>query len=265
MFRVLAMLAAVTPALLSAVIPGESCGWFAYTPAAVDLPGPGPMATVVWDGAGWAMDLLPVALALLALWWPRRFPVLGAAAAATALLLSMLTLAVPYTTPCGPARGEWLLALCPAVVLVACLLARREQPRRPPHRVTAAAWTAVLIITFVRDILATLPLSPGEDLGCMAELKGTWALAQMHLFTAEAVGVWIGVAAVGAVLTGRRAAPAAGLLLLVPALFEPVAQLASSASHTCAGAAGLISLPYLIAAVLGVAGELVPSLVVRSR
>jgi hypothetical protein len=265
MFRLVATLAAVTPALLSAVIPGQGCGWFAYTPAAVELPGPGPLATVVWDGAGWAVDLLPVALAWLALWWPRRFPVLGAAAAATTLLLSALTLAVPYTTPCGPARGEWLFALCPAAVLIACLLARREHPRRPPHRVTAAAWTAVLIITSVREVLATLPLSSGDDIGCMAELKGTWALAHLHFSTAEAVGVWVAVAAVGAVLAGRRAAPAAGLVLLVPALFEPVAQVASSAPHTCAGAAELISLPYLIAAVLGVAGELVPARVVRSR
>ncbi|RVX41697.1 hypothetical protein EDD27_4262 [Nonomuraea polychroma] len=260
MFRLLAMLAAVTPALLSAVIPGESCGWFAYK-----VPEPSTLETVVWRSAGWAMDLLPVALALLALWWPRRFPVLGAAAAATALLLSALTLAVPYTTPCGPMRAEWLFALCPAVVLIACLLARREQPHRPPHRVTAAAWTAVLVITFVRGILATLPVSSGEDVGCMAELKDTLALAHLHLFTAEAVGVWVAVAAAGAVLTGRRAAPAAGLLLLVPALFEPVAQLASSAPHTCAGAAELISLPYLIAAVLAVAGELVPALLVRPR
>ncbi|MGI5292646.1 hypothetical protein ACQEVF_56375 [Nonomuraea polychroma] len=277
MFRLLAMLAAVTPAVLSLLIPGESCGYFAYTPLSDELPGPTALATVVWTAGGWGATLLPVVLALLALWLPSRFPVLGASASAAVLVLGVLSILIPYTTPCGQQRGEWLLLLCYAAALTACLLDRKNlvnrigflnhiglldregrRPRRPARRATAAAWTAVLFIAFGRDLAATMPISSTEDLGCYANLKDTWALVQMHLFTAEAVGVWVGVAAIGAVLVQGPAALSAALTLLIPALYEPVAQLASSAPHNCSGTLELITWPYVVAAALGVVGSVAP-------
>ncbi|MFG1616027.1 hypothetical protein ACGFI3_24965 [Nonomuraea wenchangensis] len=261
MFRLLAMLAAVAPAVLSVLIPGESCGWFAYTPLSEALPGPGALQTVVWTLGEWSAKLLPVALALLALWLPRRFAVLGASLSAAVLVLGALTVVIPYPTPCGPQRGEWLLLLCYAAALTACLLDRADRrPHRPARRATAAAWTAVLFIAVGLDLAATMPVSSTtEDLGCYANLEDTWALVQMHLFTAEAAGVWVGVAAVGAVLAPGPAALSAALVLLVPGLYEPVAQLASSsATSNCSGGLELISWSYVAAAALGVVGSLAP-------
>ncbi|MBF8186244.1 hypothetical protein ITP53_10900 [Nonomuraea sp. K274] len=216
------------------------------------MPEPSLLETVVWDSAAWAVTLLPLVLALLALWVPRWFPVLGAFVATVVLVLTVLTIVVPYTGICGRQQGEWLLSACVAVVVIALLLARRERAHLVP-RMTAAIWSVVLIILFGRMVVATMPVSSGDDLGCWMSLQGVWALAQMHLFTVEAVGVWVGVAAVGAVLTGGRAAPVASLMLLIPALFEPVAQVVSSAPHDCSGLLALITWPYLVAAVLGVA------------
>ncbi|GAA2208112.1 hypothetical protein GCM10009850_035700 [Nonomuraea monospora] len=262
MFRLLAMLAAVTPAVSSVLIPGESCGYFAYTPLSVELPQPSAPAAIVWTLGGWSADYLPVALALLALWLPRRFAVLGASASAAVLVLGALTVVIPYTTLCGSQRGEWLVLLCYAAALTACLLDRVDhRPRRPARRATAAAWTAVLFIAVGRDLAATMPISSAGDLGCYASLQDTWALVQMHLLTAEATGVWVGVAAVGAVLAPGPAALSAALVLLVPALYEPVAQFASSAPHNCSGGLELVSWFYVGAAALGVAGSLAP----RSR
>ncbi|WP_188195166.1 hypothetical protein [Nonomuraea sp. SYSU D8015] len=276
MFRLLAVLAAVTPAVLSLLTPGESCGYFAYTPAAHEFPGPSVPATVVWTTGGWGADLLPMVLAMLALWAPRRFPVLGASMSAAVLLLGALTIVIPYTSPCGPQSGEWPLLLCYAIAIVACLLDRDDLrnrigfpdrlarvPGRPVRRATALAWTAVLFTAFGLDLAATMPVSSTEDLGCHAELKDTWALVQMHLFTAEAVGVWVGVAAIGAVLVRGPAALSAALALLVPALYEPAAQLASSAPHGCSGTLELIAWPYGAAAALGVAACLAATVPVR--
>ncbi|WP_187415081.1 hypothetical protein [Nonomuraea sp. PA05] len=262
MFRLLAVSAAVTPAVLSVLIPGESCGYFAYTPLSEALPRPSALATVVWTLGGWSAELLPVALALLALWLPRRFAVLGASASAAVLVLGALTIVIPYTTLCGSQRGEWPVLLCYAAALTACLLDRADRrPRRPARRANAAAWTAVLFIAAGRDLAATMPLSSTEVLGCHAPLEDTWALVQMHLFTAEAVGVWVGVAAIGAVLAPGPAALSAAVVLLVPALYEPVAQLASSAPHDCSGSLELIGWSYVGAAALGAVGSLAP----RSR
>ncbi|MET8991468.1 hypothetical protein ABZW49_38960 [Nonomuraea wenchangensis] len=260
MFRLLAVLAAVTPAVLSMLIPGESCGYFAYTPLSEALPRPSVLPTVVWTLGEWSAELLPVALALLALWLPRRFAVLGASASAAVLVLGALTIVIPYTTPCGPQRGEWLLLLCYAAALTACLLDRVDRrPRRPPaRRATAAAWTAVLLIAVGHDLAATMPISSTKDLGCYADRTDIWELAQMHLFTAETVGAWVGVGAVGAVLAPGPAALCAALVLLVPALYEPVAQLASSAPPGCSGSLELISWSYVAAAALGVVGSLAP-------
>ncbi|MGA5761818.1 hypothetical protein [Nonomuraea bangladeshensis] len=256
MFRLLAMLAAVTPAVLSTLFPGESCGFFAYTPLSEALPGPSAAATVVWTLGEWGAELLPVALALLALWLPGRFAVLGASMSVAVLVLGALTVVIPYTTPCGPQRGEWLLLLCYAAALTACLLDRGDRrPRRPARRATAAAWTAVLVIAVARDVAATMPVSSAADLGCRAELTDTWALVQAHLSVAEAAGVWVGVAAVGAVLASGPAALSAALVLLVPALYEPVAQLVSSAPRGCSGLE-LVNWSYVAAAALGVAGAL---------
>ncbi|WP_327588437.1 hypothetical protein OHA25_16465 [Nonomuraea sp. NBC_00507] len=251
MFRLLAILAAAAPAVLSVLIPGESCGYFGYR-----LPEPGLLETVVWQSASWGMTLLPVALALLALWVPRRFPVLGAFVAIAVFVLTALTIAVPYTSICGQRRGDGLLSACMAVVVIALLLARRERPLSVP-RVSAAVWTVVLLIVLGRMLIATMPVSSSDDPFCGAHLRETWALAQMHLYTGEAVGIWVAVAAIGAVLGGSGAALAAGLVLLIPAVFEPVAWFVSSAPHDCSGILELITWPYLVAAVLGVTAEVV--------
>lgn len=244
MFRLLGALAAVAPALLSALIPGETCGHFGY-----ELPEPGLTETVVWEGAWWAVTLLPVALALLALWVPRRLPVLGAVLAAVALVLTSLRVVVPYNGICGRQQGDWIVPVCTAIVLAALLLSRRERRHAVPWT-AASMWSVVLLIVLARMLTAG---SSGDDLGCWATLQGTWALVQMHFFTAEAVGVWVGVAAVGAVLAGKRAAWVLGLVLLVPALYEPMAQVVSSAPHDCSGLLELIAWPYLVAGLLGVA------------
>jgi hypothetical protein len=246
MFRLLAILAATTPALLGSVLEGESCGYFTYAP-----PEPSPAAVVVWNGVGWATTLQPVVLALLALWTPRRLPVLGAGMAALTLVLSGLTFVVPYNGICGLTEGSYLWTAIQVVVLVALLLARRDLVR-PVPRVLAIGWTTALLITLVLSQMAHMPAS--SDPGCYADVTGGWAETWMRLMTAESVGLWTGVAAVGAVLAGYRGAPFLGLVLLVPGLFEPVAWYLSGAGHDCSSVLELFDWPYLIAAALMLAG-----------
>jgi hypothetical protein len=119
-FRLLALAAASTPALLSVLVPDESCSFFTYA-----IPERGMLETVVWDAVPWAVWILPVALALL----PRRLLLGGVCLAALALVVTASTMVVPYTGGCGPSRGEWLPPACMAIAMIALLFARRE--RRP--------------------------------------------------------------------------------------------------------------------------------------
>ncbi|GAA2210528.1 hypothetical protein GCM10009850_059870 [Nonomuraea monospora] len=241
MIRLLAILAATAPSLLSILLPAQKyCGWFAY-----EVASPTPLQAAVWWAAGHAATLLPVVLALLALWVPRWFPPAGAIAAAAASVLSALTLVVPYQTPCGPQHGEWSLTACHVVAVVALLLTRPEQ--RVP-RLRAAIWSGVVLLVLGRALVRNYFLS-GEA-GCYADLNDMWALAFYRLDTAEGVYAWVAVAAIGAVFAERRAAPFLGLVLLVPALFEPVAWFLSGAAHNCSSALELFGWPYLIAGVL---------------
>lgn len=100
MFRAPAIMAATAPQLLS-IFMLESCGWFAYK-----VMEPGPLEIAVSWTAGYASLLLPLVLAFLALWVPRRFQTVGAIFAAATPALNALTLVVPYTTPCGQKSGE---------------------------------------------------------------------------------------------------------------------------------------------------------------
>lgn len=91
--------------------------------------------------------------------------------------------------------------------------------------------------------------------GCWAELQGTWALTAYHLDTAEALYIWVCLAAIGAVLAAHPGAPFVGLALLVPALFHPVAWLLSSAPHGCSSTFELFAWPHLIAGALALLSQ----------
>ncbi|MGR6913857.1 hypothetical protein ACU635_06350 [[Actinomadura] parvosata] len=242
MLRFVAILAATTPSFLSFLLPGRSCGWFAY-----EVPEPSLTEIVVWEAAGLATAFLPVVLALLALWAPRWFRPAGAFAAAAALVLKTLTTIVPYTSPCGEVRGEWEVPLCHAVALTALLLTRAEPPA---PRLRAAFWSGVLLLAVGQSHLLT------EAAGCRPELKGTWALAHYHLLNAETAQVWIALATIGAVLAGHRVAPFLGLAFLVPALFQPAAWYLSGAAHDCSSILELVGWPYLLAGVLALCSRL---------
>ncbi|MEU8107476.1 hypothetical protein ACWGH8_38825 [Nonomuraea muscovyensis] len=150
MFRLLAILAAAAPSFLLSLHPGTFCGW-----APATWPEPTPLRAAIWDSALWTVPVLPAALALLAIWAPRRFPVLGAITAAVSLAINAPTLVIPYTTPCGPQLAPWMSLVCQAVVVVALLLARGER-RAPLSRLRAACWTGIVLILFARIALAVL-------------------------------------------------------------------------------------------------------------
>ncbi|MGW3349906.1 hypothetical protein ACWDA3_41970 [Nonomuraea rubra] len=238
MLRLLAILAATAPSFLSAFMLVE-CGYFAY-----EVTQPAPSAVAVWSTARYASELLPIVLAFLALWAPLWFRVGGAIAAAVTLAANALTFAVPYTSPCGTPPALWLPVVCAAAVLAASLLSRPEPP--PPRR-QAALWSAVVLLALAQTLARNTPTS---DVGCYADMKGTWALAFYHLDTAHGLYYWVSVAAIGAVLSRHRAAWLCGLVLLVPALFEPAAWLLSDAPHNCSSTLALFNWPYLLAGVL---------------
>jgi hypothetical protein len=239
MFRVLAIVAATAPQLLS-ILMLEDCGWFAY-----EVMEPSPLEVAVWRTAGYASMLLPLVLAFLALWAPRQFPKGGAIFAAVTLALNALTLVVPYTTPCSQKSGEWLVVACHAVAVVALL---RTRPGQQLPRPRAAVWSAVVLLVLGQALARNY--SSDGIVGCWAELQGNWALTAYHLDTAEALYIWVGLAAIGAVMAAHPGAPFVGLVLLVPALFHPVAWFLSSAPHDCASTFELFAWPHLIAGVL---------------
>ncbi|MEV0620459.1 hypothetical protein AB0I81_44555 [Nonomuraea sp. NPDC050404] len=210
-------------------------GWFAYEP-----PQPDPLEVAVAMVARYAMDLLPVVLAFLALWAPRRLPKVGAAAAALALVCSALLLTTDWET------DAWVIMSCHAVTVVALLRTRAEQgvPRQ-----RAVVWSVVVLLAVGQTLVRTYAYDSGV-LACWSQLKGTWALAAMHLDTAHFSSYWLSVAAIGAVLAGHRGAPFFGLVLLVPALFHPVAWYLSGSGHTCSSTLALFDWPFLIAGVL---------------
>ncbi|MCK2215927.1 hypothetical protein MF672_019305 [Actinomadura sp. ATCC 31491] len=247
MFRVLAVLAAVAPAVLASVLPGESCGYFGYA-----TPEPSALAVLVHSVSAWAARLLPVVLASAWLWLPRRFPVLGAAASGVVLLLGGVTFVVPYTSVCGTTRGVWVTVVTAAVATAACVLARRDAAPRPIPPAVAAAWTAVLALVCGRYVSYLLTRDDADAAGCFADLKGAWALWWMRLDDAEAYGLWVGVAALGCVLVTGWAARAAAVALLVPALYVPAATLLSGVSPGCSGLPALVVWPYVAAAAVGV-------------
>ncbi|MEU4514423.1 hypothetical protein AB0G05_33400 [Nonomuraea wenchangensis] len=237
MFRLLAVLAAVTPAVLASVIPGETCGFFGYR-----MPEPSALAVAVYSAAGWGADLLPVALALAGLWLPRRFPLLGAALSGLVLLLGGLTYLVPYVNICGTTQGLGLVTGCAATATAACLLSRRDAgPRRVPAAV-AAAWAVVLGLALARFLM-------DDDLKCLPDLTDEWATWWIRMDSAEMAGLWVGVAALGAALVSGRGATAAAVALLVPALYTPLATVLSGAAHDCSD---LVGWPYVAGAAIGV-------------
>ncbi|MFD0469274.1 hypothetical protein ACFQ0B_13860 [Nonomuraea thailandensis] len=183
-------------------------------------------------------------LAFLALWAPRWLPKAGAIAAAVTLAANALTFAVPYASPCAAPAGLWVPVICSAAALVALLLSRPEPPL--PGRL-AALWSAVVLLALGQTLVRTFT---GEDFTCWADLTGDWALVQMRLDTAQHLHHWVSVAAIGAVLARRRAAPFLGLVLLVPALYMPAAWFLSGAGHGCSSTLALFTWPYLLAGVL---------------
>ncbi|MFK4037854.1 hypothetical protein ACI2LC_18855 [Nonomuraea wenchangensis] len=236
MFRLLAVLAAAVPAVLASVLPGETCGYFGYR-----MPEPSALAVALYSPAGWGADLLPVALALTGLWLPRRFPVLGAALSGLVLLLGGLTFLVPYVSICGTTQGLGLVTGCAAAATAACLLARLDTgPRRIPAAVTAA-WTTVLCLALAGSLTE-------DDRKCFPGLTYEWATWWIRLDSAEMVGLWVAVAALGSVLVSGRGATAAAVALLVPALYTPLATVLSGAAHDCSD---LVGWPYVAAAVIG--------------
>ncbi|MEV0827140.1 hypothetical protein [Nonomuraea rubra] len=110
---------------------------------------------------------------------------------------------------------------------------------RPPRRASFLALGQTLARTFT-----------GEDLTCWANLTGYWATVQIRLDTAQYLHYWVGVASIGAVLARHRAAPLLGLVLLVPALYMPVAWFLSGVEHSCSSTLALFNWPYLLAGVL---------------
>ncbi|MEU8106208.1 hypothetical protein AB0C18_21025 [Nonomuraea muscovyensis] len=235
MLRLLAILAATAPTFLS-VLMLRSFGWFGHEP-----PQPDPLELAIGVAHGYATDYLPVLLAFLALWRPRWLPKVGAIAAAVALVLTVSTLVASGTGGFGPQFGSILA--CQAIAVAAFLRTRPEQ-RVPWPR--AVIWSAVVLLALVQTLARNTPTS---DVGCYADTKGTWALAFYHLDTAHGLYYWVSAAAIGAVLSGYRAAPLCGLVLLVPALFEPAAWLLSDAPHNCSSTLELVDWPYLIAGV----------------
>ncbi|TMR94919.1 hypothetical protein [Nonomuraea basaltis] len=244
MFRALAILAATAPQFLS-ILMLEDCGYFAY-----EVMEPSPLEIVVWRTAGYASTLLPLVLAFLALWAPRKFPKVGAICAAVTLVLNALTLLVPYTIPCGQTSGELLVVACHAVAVMALL---RTRPGHQLPRLRAAVWSAVVLLVLGRALARSY--SSTGIVGCWADLKGTWALTAYHLDTAEGLYIWVGLAAIGAVLAPHPSAPFVGLALLVPALFHPVAWFVSSAQHGCSSTFELFAWPHLIAGVLALLSQ----------
>ncbi|NJP94183.1 hypothetical protein HCN51_32915 [Nonomuraea sp. FMUSA5-5] len=57
-------------------------------------------------------------------------------------------------------------------------------------------------------------------------------------------------------LAGHRAAPFLGLVLLVPALYMPVAWFLSGAGHGCSSTLALFNWPYLVAGLLALGSRL---------
>ncbi|MFG6198672.1 hypothetical protein [Nonomuraea sp. JJY05] len=247
MLRALAILAATAP-LLSSILRLESCGWFSYK-----VMEPGPLEIAVWWSAGYASTLLPLVLAFLALWAPRQFPKVGAIFAAATLALHALTLVVPSTTPCGQKSGEWYVMACYAVAAIA-LLRTRPGHRLPIPR--AAAWSAVVLLVLGRALDRNY--SSDGIVGCWAQLRGTWAQTQIHLDTAEALYIWVCLAAIGAVLAAHASASLVGLVLLVPGLFQPVAWFLSSAAHECSNTLDLFAWPHLVAGALALLAARLP-------
>ncbi|MET7337859.1 hypothetical protein [Nonomuraea sp. NPDC005650] len=251
MFRLLAILAAAAPSLLLSLHPGIFCGW-----APATWPEPTPLRTAIWDAALWTVLVLPAVLALLAIWAPRRFPLLGALAATVSLAINAPTLVIPYTNPCGPQLSPWMSLSCQAVVVVALLLARGER-RAPMPRLQTVCWTGVVLIPLARTVLAVLISTYSGSLpGCFAQLEGPWAEVSDHLSRATGTGIPISLAAIGAVLGGGVVGPVLTVVLLVAALFEPIAQLATSAPHNCSTVLGLVGWPHLAAAGLALATRL---------
>ncbi|MFG3437364.1 hypothetical protein ACGF0J_08980 [Nonomuraea sp. NPDC047897] len=241
MTRHLAILAATAPTFLSLLMI-HSYGGFGY-----ERPQPDPLRLAIGTAHGYATAYLPVLLAFLALWVPRWLPRAGATAAAVALALTVASLAVFGTGGFGPQFGAVLA--CQAVAVVAFLRTRPER-RAPWPR--AVIWSAVVLLALVQTLARN---TPSSDVGCYADTKGTWALAFYHLDTAHGLYCWVAAAAIGAVLFAYRAAPLCGLVLLVPALFEPAAWLLSDAPHNCSSALELVDGPYLLAAVLAVSSR----------
>lgn len=246
--RALAILAATAPQL-SSILRLQECGWFAY-----NVPEPGPLEVAVWWASANASKLLPLVLAFLALWAPRQFPKIGAIFAALTTALNALPLVVPYTGPCGRTSGEWLVVACYALATV--LLLRTRPGHRLP-RARAAVWSVVVLLVLGRALARNY--SSDGIVGCWAMLQGTWAQIQIHLDLAEALYGWVCVAAAGAVLAAHRSASLVGLVLLVPALFQPVAWLLSAASHDCSSAFALVAWPHLIAGALALLAARLPA------
>ncbi|NRQ36448.1 hypothetical protein HII36_32135 [Nonomuraea sp. NN258] len=220
MLRFLAVFAACLPLLLSAARPAQICGWFAYVPLDES-------ALAAWDLAGTATLFLPVALALLALWLPARFPPVGAVATALVLVVAVaVPVAFPFPGPCGgPSPWElWAGAGCFAAALVALVLAwRRErgQVSETVARVRAVAWT-VALAAVAWPLVSRLDVRPSLATavpGLRDVIEDQPAVLQW-LCSSEALGVWLCLAALASAARGRVSL-VLGLALLVPCLLFP--------------------------------------------
>ncbi|MEV6033504.1 hypothetical protein AB0L65_20285 [Nonomuraea sp. NPDC052116] len=111
-----------------------------------------------------------------------------------------------------------------------------------------------MLIPFARTALAVLISTHSGSLpGCFAQLEGPWAEVADHLSRATGAGILVSMAAIGTVLGGGVAGSVLTVVLLVSALFEPIAQLATSAPYDCSTVLGLVGWPHLVAAGLALA------------
>ncbi|WP_214318494.1 hypothetical protein [Nonomuraea sediminis] len=235
LLRSAAVASAAVPVVVTGNLLVQECGWFAYAPPPVSL--------AAWTVLSWAVTLLPLVLAGLALWVPRRLVALGCGATAVVLVLDVLVpLLFPQTTMCGtPAQIRWDNVAAHALALSLLVATRRQAPPSVP-RIAALAWTLAA---------ALCAWHPGEDhlITCLGEgqIPAWYAHLMMNV---DPTATWPALVAVAAVAPGGWLVA----LVLVARAFATSVLLATSGIPATCGAAGLVGWPYLAAAVLAVIG-----------
>lgn len=191
-FYALAVAACALPLVFSLFAEPVEFGWFSYGPVE-----PPPW---YWQASAWAALLLPVALAVLRLWWSRW-------AARAGMVVTALVLAAVAATPSVVAYGvpmprPWDTAVCQALALLLLVAGRkRGLPRLGTAR--AAAWSGVLLAALAAQAIRLTPgLGTGSGDGFLDTAHDVWTT----LDTWAAMGVFTTLAAVAAAAGGRLAA-----------------------------------------------------------